>query len=361
MDLPSAVSNVDSTLTRVTQTPSEIRSDRLLVAYSILCSFRFLPSFAVPGVPSSEGEKFVVAFMRNNLTRTAGSPEPQVFVMVTTLDNESVEFDVMIAFGGVEESTMYTVTRDQPVRVNFSADSVYVVDDNHNDKAIWVQTRNGKRASVYVINDEEASSDGFVALPCDGMGAGGVFRRYDYLILSGAQVLPEEQQQQPRNSFILLITCEDDTRVTVTPSQTISGGNDFREDTIGPGGDAAEGDWIIVGPGGISNSIPAKRTLLIVNTFDLTGTRVRSNEPLVIAGHECAHVPEDRTACDFIGAQIPPHTTWGRTFVLNPLASRFTGDYYRFATLQDNTEVTIACVEMLELLMLHWQLLLQLI
>ena len=35
MDLPSAVSNVDSTLTRVTQTPSEIRSDRLLVAYSI--------------------------------------------------------------------------------------------------------------------------------------------------------------------------------------------------------------------------------------------------------------------------------------------------------------------------------------
>ena len=34
MDLPSAVSNVDSTLTRVTQTPSEIRSDRLLVAYS---------------------------------------------------------------------------------------------------------------------------------------------------------------------------------------------------------------------------------------------------------------------------------------------------------------------------------------
>ena len=37
MDLPSAVSNVDSTLTRVTQTPSEIRSDRLLVAYSISC------------------------------------------------------------------------------------------------------------------------------------------------------------------------------------------------------------------------------------------------------------------------------------------------------------------------------------
>ena len=39
MDLPSAVSNVDSTLTRVTQTPSEIRSDRLLVAYSSCPNF----------------------------------------------------------------------------------------------------------------------------------------------------------------------------------------------------------------------------------------------------------------------------------------------------------------------------------
>ena len=301
---------------------------------------------AVPGAPNSEGEKFVVAFMRNNIPRTAGSPEPQVFFMVTTLDNESVEFDVMTAFGGVEESTMYTVARDQPVRVNFSADSVYVLDDNDNDKAIWVQTRNGKRVSVYVINDEDASSDGFVALPCDGMRAAGVFRRYDYLILSGAQVLPQGQQQQPRNSLILLITCEDDTRVTVTPSQAISGGNDFAQDTIGPGGSAAADDWIIVGSGGISNSIPAKRTLLIVNTFDLTGSRVRATKPLVvIAGHECAHVPEDRTACDFIAAQIPPHTTWGRSFILNPLASRLSGDYYRFATLQDNSEVTIDCVD----------------
>ena len=35
IDLPSAVSNVDSTFTRATQTPSEIRSVRVLVTYSI--------------------------------------------------------------------------------------------------------------------------------------------------------------------------------------------------------------------------------------------------------------------------------------------------------------------------------------
>ena len=34
IDLPSAVSNVDSTLTRATQTPSEGRSVRVLVTYS---------------------------------------------------------------------------------------------------------------------------------------------------------------------------------------------------------------------------------------------------------------------------------------------------------------------------------------
>ena len=44
-------------------------------------------------------------------------------------------FNVMTT-GGVEESTMCTVTHNQPIRVNFSADSVYVVDDN--DKAMYI-------------------------------------------------------------------------------------------------------------------------------------------------------------------------------------------------------------------------------
>ena len=46
-----------------------------------------------------------------------------------------------------------------------------------------------------------------------------------------------------------------------------------------------------------------------------------------------------------MAAQIPPHTTWGYTYLLNPLAYRKSGDFYRFATVSDNTSVTITCVD----------------
>ena len=49
--------------------------------------------------------------------------------------------------------------------------------------------------------------------------------------------------------------------------------------------------------------------------------------------------------CGHLVEQIPPHTTSGSTFFLTPLAVRETGDYYRVATIHDNTEVTIACVD----------------
>ena len=35
----------------------------------------------------------------------------------------------------------------------------------------------------------------------------------------------------------------------------------------------------------------------------------------------------------------------GYTFLLNPLALRETGDYYRVATVHDNTDITITCVD----------------
>ena len=88
-------------------------------------------------------------------------------------------------------------------------------------------------------------------------------------------------------------------------------------------------------------------TLLVsILSVDLTGTLVRSNKPVVvISGHECGHVPPDEIACDHMATQISPHTTWGYTFLLIPLAYRQSGDIYCFATVSDNTTVTITCVD----------------
>ena len=311
---------------------------------SCVCYFLvYFSSSLLPdaGVPSSNGTKFLVGFMQNVLPRDALFTVPDAYLIVTTSETEMVEFDVTTMLGGVESTTTYQVNSSWPTRVEFEADDVYVTGIQERDKAIWVQTRNNRKISVYVINDEFRSTDGFVALPCDSMTVPSDFRTYDYIVLSTNQ---DAQVSTPKSSQFLVITCEDYTQVTVTPSVAISGSGVFTQNRFGPGEAQASSNWQ-VNPN--SSNIPAKQTLLIsITNADLTGTLVRGSRPLVvISGHQCGQVPAELATCDHMAVQIPPHTTWGYTFLLNPLSGRRSGDLYRFATLLDNTDITITCVD----------------
>ena len=274
----------------------------------------------------------MVAFMQNTAHQYYTA---HAYILVSTSEIGSVDFDVTTTFTGVEETTMYSVSSTQPTQVDFPA-GVYVTDIVQRDKAILVEARDNKEISVIVFNDEEFSSDGFVALPCDGMAVGGDFRQYDYLILS-------TNQDSTRASQFLIITCEDSTTVTVIPSTRVSGSGVFQHTQFGPDIAQTSSKWQINN----SPSLSAKQTLLIYKVADdLTGTLVRGTKPLVvISGHQCGQVLVGSSGCDHMSAQIPPHTTWSYTFLLNPLDVRMSGDLYRFATLMDDTEVTITCVE----------------
>ena len=300
--------------------------------------------FVEQATPGSEGTKFLVGFMQNVIPRDAVRPVPDAYLLVTTNEIGVVEFDVTTMFGGVQRTYTYTVDSSAETRVNFPADDVYVTGIQERDKAIWVQTSNNNKIAVKVVNDEFRSSDGFVSLPCDSMTVPSDFRTYEYLILSTKQDATDQPGSTSRSSQFLVITCEDDTEVVVTPSTAISGSGVFEHNLFGPGESQPSSNWQ-VNPN--TNLIPAQQTLLIsITNEDLTGTLVKGNKPLVvISGHQCGQVTERVTACDHMAAQIPPHTTWGYTFLLNPLSGRRSGDLYRFATLQDNTDVTITCVD----------------
>ena len=282
--------------------------------------------------------------MQNIIPRDAVIPEPDAYLLVTTSETGVVEFDVTTMFGGVQSSNTYTVDSSAPTRVNFPADDVYVTGIQQRDKAIWVQTSNNKKIAIKVVNDEFRSTDGFVALPCDGMTVPSDFRTYEYLVLSTNQDTTDQPGSTTRSSQFLVITCDADTEVEVAPSTAISGSGVFQHTRFGPGETQASSNWRV---NTINNLVPAKQTLLIsITNEDLTGTVIKGNKPLVvISGHQCGQVTERVTACDHNAAQIPPHTTWGYTFLLNPLSGRRSGDLYRFATLQDNTDVTITCVD----------------
>ena len=282
--------------------------------------------------------------MQNILPRPLGRPVPDAYLLVSTDENDEVVFDVTTNFGDVENTVTYKVDSSSPTRVNFAADDVYVSSIQERDKAITVQTRNSKKVTIQVMNDEFRSTDGFVALPCDAMTVPSDFRTYEYLVLSTNQDTTGQVGSTPRSSQFLVITCEDNTQVVVTPSVAISGSGVFTENRFGPGEAQGSSNWR-VDPN--SDNILAKQTLFIsITNSDFTGTLVRGTKPLVvISGHQCGQVTERVTACDHNAAQIPPHTTWGYTFLLNPLSGRQSGDLYRFATLQDNTDITITCVD----------------
>ena len=288
---------------------------------------------AEPNTPGSAGSRFLVAFMQN-IPRSEGTPDPDAYMMVTTNETGTVEFDV--TFDGT--TTTYQVDSSAPLRINFVADDVYVTSIQQRDKAIMVESKNDKKISVQVINDELRSSDGFVALPCDSMTVPSDFRTYQYVILSANQDTTGQAGSAPRSSQFLVITCDGATTVTVQPTTTLTGSGFFQHAQFGPGTSQASSNW---------ESTAAGQTLLMsITNADLTGTVVTGSKPLVvISGHQCGQVPEDVTACDHMSTQIPPHTTWGYTFLLNPLSGRQSGDLYRFATLLDNTDITITCVD----------------
>ena len=291
-----------------------------------------------PDALGSRGNKFYVAFMQN-VDRDGSRPEPEVYILVTTNEPEPVEFTVTTFLGSVEDSNTYTVTHGTTTRVAFPADTFYVKDQSQRDRAIRVQAEEGKKISVYAVNDEFRSTDGFVALSCDGMTVTSEFRRYDYVILSAELTGTDDNPQT--NSEFLIIPCEDDTRIDISPTQLVTvDASDFSTTQFGSGSTA---QW----RNQIGNVRPnAGATLLIEHPNDLSGTLVRGTKPLIVfSGHQCAQVPTGRTACDHLVEQIPPHTTWGYTFLLSPLAVRETGDFYRVATVHDNTDITITCVD----------------
>ena len=248
-----------------------------------------------------------------------------------------VEFDVTTIFGGIENTTTYQVNSTKPTRVTFQPNDVYVTNSEQRDKAIWVQTRNESMISLFVISGGFHSTDGLVGLPCDAMKVPSDYNSYQYLILSTRIVTSDEAM----TSKFLVITCEDATTVSITPSTTING-HTFEHSVFGPETSSTSSRWRMGG----STSISVGQTLLVTANGDFTGTLVTGNRPLVvIAGHQCGQVPESVTTCDHMAVQIPPHTTFGYIFLLSPLSGRQSGDLYRFATIADDTLITITCVE----------------
>lgn len=154
---------------------------------------------------------------------------------------------------------------------------------------------------------------------------------YEYVVVSA------DDPDDLLNSEFLLVGCENDTEITIVPTQTVSIPQDPQDQ------DSA---MTTVDLGTTSHQIilHTMQTLLISSVDDLTGTKIISNKPLtVISGHECANIPSSRSSCEPLAVHVPPTFTWGTEFLLAPFAGRRGNQTFKAVTSENNTFIATVC------------------
>ena len=280
-----------------------------------------------PNTLSSKGNEFVLGFMGNIANAPIDSATAALFV--TTDDPDPVDFTVEY-FGRsdtYEARKGRTTLAKLPVSLN-NVDDIRIISESERNKGVHVKTTNHtKLLTVYGINDAAVSTDMFLALPC-----------HRYPVVDYRYFVFSTFTQEIRGTFqsrFLIVACEDDTMVTLQPTQQIQVEPDLSGQAVP----------LPIQPGDTMDiTLNRLQTAQFNSVNDLTGTIIISNNPIsVFVGHECGQVPGDITSCDHLVEQVPPDATWGTQFFTVPLDVRESGERYRIGTITDNNQVNITC------------------
>ena len=272
---------------------------------------------------SNYGEDFYVGFMRNYNLQTV-----ELKLVVLTEDNLPVRFDVETSSGVVYSGTT-TASSADTVSISSSLQTnsgSYFYRNN----GIHVHTIGQGSISVLAINYQAGSVGDYLAYPC-GLALGDPPYEY-YVISTGSSLSPPAVQSE-----ILLVGCENDTLITITPTHTVG----IPVDAQNPSSNLQS-----VQNGSSHQIILNKMQTLLIGKVDvnLTGFKIVSNKPLtVVSGHECGNVPSTQDYCDHLAVSIPPTSTWGQEFLLVPFGGRNVGQYYKIVSSQSSTTVVRRC------------------
>ncbi|RYD83692.1 MAG: T9SS type A sorting domain-containing protein [Sphingobacteriales bacterium] len=199
-------------------------------------------------------------------------------------------------------STTFSITPGSVTQVSLPQ---YLNINTHNlveNKGIHVTAND--EVTIYGLSQQTATTDAYVALPTDILGT-------EYIALNFSQNLPSQ---------LTIVASENSTSVTITSTETVSG---FTS--------------------GVARTITLDQGQTFqVRSSDGTGTLVTSDKPIgLFGGSECTNIPSNSYyACDHIVEMIPPTSTWGKNFVVMPLATR-NGSTYRILASENSTAVNI--------------------
>ena len=254
---------------------------------------------------------------------------------MTTDDPGIVEFNVEY-FGRRETFQARngrTTFVNLPVGMPGGIDDIRVTGEAERNKGVRVKAMDPtKLLTVYGINDADVSMDAFLVLPCHSYPV----VTYKYFVLSA-----HTESFYTFRSRFLIVACENNTEVTIRPTQQIQVESDL---TGRPITQTVDPDNLNTAINSATFTINQLQTAQFNALNDLTGTIIESDKPIsVFVGHECGQIPEAMSACDHLVEQIPPSATWGTQFFTVPLDVRESGERYRIGTVTDDNQVTITC------------------
>ena len=283
--------------------------------------------FSITASLGTAANEYYVGFFKNYRGRG------DITLFITTAESVPVPFTVSSSTG-----LIYSGTATNTGAINVTLPSSFVViNDTVRDGGVWIHaTDASKELTVYGMNTiAGGSTDGFVALPCNDFQ----IQNLTYYAVS----THFNRSSSVIISQVLLIGCEDNTELTITPTQTIEIPSDLVRGS----------NSSVTVTSGESYTITLDRfqTFLFYSTLDLTGSKVVSNKPIAFfSGHECADVPVGVAYCDHLVEQLPPTITWGRQFYVVSLLGKTAGEQYKLIASTANTTVSCYCYNMTDII-----------
>ena len=249
-------------------------------------------------------------------------------MLVSTQESSPVYFSL------TSDAFLYNyfgIVTNESVTEIFLPQYLEIASINDRNKGLRLRvTDNRKKVSVYATKDANLGSGGYLALPCEAYTG---ISSYTYFASS---YLWGNRTNSIRKSIAVVIGCENNTQITISPSHMITIPADLRNNN-----DARTA----VGPGeSYTITVNKFKTVQLETVLDLTGTRFVTNKPIaLLSGHECADVPINVPFCDYIIEQLPPTLTWGRFFFVVASNTRTAGERFRIITLKATTSVKVYC------------------
>lgn len=262
-------------------------------------------SINTDNTPDNKGTEFWIAMQNNN------ESIPDLFVDITS----DAPASGLVEIPGLGFSEPFNSTPGNIVRITLPAGCIVNGSENIENKGIHITS--DVDVTVYGLNLRAFTSDAYLALPLDILNT-------QYIVAS----YPKTNRGSWGQSQFVIVSPYDNNVVTITPSASTAMGkpaNTPFQVTLNAGE-----VYQVQGTTSAGN--------------DLTGSLIQSTLPVaVLAGNECADIPwnSNDCCCDHIVEQLTPVSTWGNSFVTQPLETRSNGDLFRIIASGDNTEIFV--------------------